>query len=380
MGFQKVKISVRHGDYYLSGNEAVAEGALAAGCRFYAGYPITPSSEIMERMAQKLEEAGGVFIQMEDEIGSICAVLGASWAGAKAMTATSGPGFSLMQEAIGYGAFTETPCVIVDIQRAGPATGQATRVGSGDIMQAKWGSHGDYQVIAFSPWSVQEMLEFTIEAFNLAEQFRVPVILLSDEATGHLMEKVRIPETVRIRNRKKRKGAPPFGDGGKGLVPPMPAFGEGAQLLVTGSTHDPWGFRKTDDPEAHAALVERINKKILQARDTIAQTDEYFLKDADFVVVAYGFTARSALYAVKQLRQEGKSVGFFRLKTLWPFPEKHIRGLDARAKQIFVPEMNRGQIAGEIQKHTNRAVVSFSQTNGEIIHPHTIMDEIRRIM
>jgi 2-oxoglutarate ferredoxin oxidoreductase subunit alpha len=377
----RMKSMLSSGNYYLSGNEAIAEGALAAGCRFYAGYPITPSSEIMERIAQRLEDAGGVFIQMEDEIASICSVLGASWAGVKAMTATSGPGFSLMQEAIGYGVFTETPCVIVDIQRAGPATGQATRVASGDVMQAKWGSHGDYQIIAFSPWSVQEMFELTIEAFNLAERFRVPVILLGDEATGHLMENVKIPETIKIFNRKKnRKGIPPFGNGGKDLVPPMPAFGEGAHLLVTGSTHDPWGFRKTEDSDVHAALVERISKKILQARDTIIQTDAFFLDDANVAVVAYGFTARSALYAVKKLRAERKPVGLLRLKTLWPFPERQIQRLGSNVKTIFVPEMNRGQIAGEIQKHTDRAVIPFLQTNGEIIYPDPIVENIRRIV
>lgn len=375
----EVKKTLSSGNYYLSGNEAVADGALAAGCRFYAGYPITPSSEIMERMARRLEEVGGAFIQMEDEIGSICAVLGASWAGAKAMTATSGPGFSLMQEAIGYAAFTETPCVVVDIQRAGPATGQATRVGSGDVMQAKWGSHGDYQIIALSPWSVQEMFELTVEAFNLAERFRVPVFLLGDEATGHLIENVSIPETVRIHRRKKKKGVAPFGDGGKDLVPPMPAFGDGSQLLVTGSTHDRWGFRKTDDPKVHAELVERINKKILQARKTITQSAEYSLGDAGLVIVAYGFTARSCLYAVKQLRKKGNSVGLLRLKTLWPFPEEEIQKLSSRVTRIFVPEMNLGQIAGEIQKYTDKEVISYSQTNGEIIHPQSIIEEIGRI-
>ncbi len=368
------------GTYYLSGDEAVADGALAAGCGFYAGYPITPSSEIMERMAEKIDGVGGAFIQMEDEIGSICAVLGASWAGAKAMTATSGPGFSLMQEAIGYGAFTETPCVVVDIQRAGPATGQATRVGSGDVMQAKWGSHGDYQTIAFSPWSVQEMFEFTIEAFNLAERFRVPVILLGDEAVGHLRENVRIPRTIKVFNRKKKKGAPPFGSRGKDLVPAMPTFGEGSRLLVTGSTHDSWGFRKTDDPEIHAALVERINNKILRERERIIQTEESFLEDATLAVIAYGFTARSALYAVKKLRERGKPVGLLRFKTIWPFPEHRIATLPRRIKKIFVPEMNRGQVAGEIRKYTEKTVISFPQTNGEVIRPGTIIEEIEGII
>jgi 2-oxoglutarate ferredoxin oxidoreductase subunit alpha len=250
--------------HYLSGNEAATEGAIAAGCRFYAGYPITPSSETMERMAMRLREVGGVFIQMEDEIASISAVIGASWAGAKAMTATSGPGFSLMQESIGYAAFTETPCVIIDVQRAGPCTGQATRVGSGDIMQAKWGSHGDYQVIALSPWSVQEMYDLTLRAFYLSERYRVPAMVMADEAVGHLRETISIPEKVEVWDRKKKRGGSPFGTEEEDGVPPMPTFGEGERLSVTGSTHDAFGFRKTDDPEAHATLVERINQKILK--------------------------------------------------------------------------------------------------------------------
>jgi 2-oxoglutarate ferredoxin oxidoreductase subunit alpha len=332
----------------------------------------------MERMARKLPDVGGVFIQMEDEIGSICAVLGASWAGAKAMTATSGPGFSLMQEAIGYGAFSETPCVVVDIQRAGPSTGQATRVGSGDIMQARWGSHGDYQTIALSAWSVQEMFDLTVQAFNLAERFRVPVVLLGDEAVGHLRENVVIPRTVEVFQRKKKKGAAPFGADSEGLVPPMPAFGDGGRLLVTGSTHDAWGIRRTDDPEVHAGLVARINEKILASKDTIIQTETYGLNGARLVVVAYGFTARSALYAVRKLQERGEPVALLRLKTLWPFPEGPIRRLPAHVTSIFVPEMNRGQVAGEIQKYTDKEVISFSQTNGEVIHPSSMIEAIRR--
>ncbi len=317
-----VKPPLPEGAYYFSGNDAAAEGALAAGCRFYGGYPITPSSEMMERMAARLPEVGGVFIQMEDEIASISAVIGAAWAGAKAMTATSGPGFSLMQEAIGYAAFTETPCVIIDVQRAGPCTGQATKVGAGDIMQAKWGSHGDYQVIALSPWSVQEMYDLTIRAFNLSERFRVPAILLSDEAVGHLRETIKIAGQVEVWDRKKQKGGSPFGTAEEDGVPPMPAFGEGERLAVTGSTHDPYGFRKTDDPEVHARLVERINEKVLKHRQAIVETESYFLEDADTAVISYGFTARTALYAVKRLRKEGFKVGFLRLKTIWPFPEE----------------------------------------------------------
>src|SRR5512137_2152166 len=339
-----VKSPFPKGSYYLSGNEAAAEGAIAAGCRFYAGYPITPSSEIMERMALRLREVRGVFIQMEDEIASISAVIGAAWAGAKAMTATSGPGFSLMQESIGYAAFTETPCVLVDVQRAGPCTGQATRVGSGDIMQAKWGSHGDYQVIALSPWSAQEMYDFTLSAFNLSERYRVPTMVMSEEAVSHLRENISIPAKVEVWNRKKEKAKAPFGTEEEDGVPPMPAFGEGERLAVTGSTHDAYGYRKTDDGEVHARLVERINEKILKNKSMIVETESYFLEDADIAVVGYGFTARTSLYVVRRLRKEGMKIGMVRLKTLWPFPEDTMREVGQKARRIVVPEMNRGQV------------------------------------
>ena len=367
------------GVYYLSGNEASAEGAIAAGCRFYAGYPITPSSELMERMSFRLGQIGGVFIQMEDEIASVSAVIGASWAGAKAMTATSGPGFSLMQESIGYAAFTETPCVIVDVQRAGPCTGQATRVGSGDVMQAKWGSQGDYQVIALAPWSVQEMYELTIQAFNLSERYRVPAMVMADEAVGHLRENISIGAKVSICNRKKQKGGTPFGTEEKDGVPPMPCFGEGARLLVTGSTHDSFGFRKTDDPEAHAKLVERINEKILKNRSRIVETEGYFLEDSEIAVIAYGFTARTSLYAVKRLRKEGVKVGLLRLKTLWPFPEESVVELRERVKKVVVPEMNQGQVAGEVRKFYPGEILSLRQTNGEVIRPEKILKVLTSI-
>lgn len=374
-----VKSPFPKGSYYLSGNEAAAEGAIAAGCRFYAGYPITPSSEIMERMAARLREVGGIFIQMEDEIASISAVIGASWAGAKAMTATSGPGFSLMQESIGYAAFTETPCVIIDVQRAGPCTGQATRVGSGDIMQAKWGSHGDYQVIAFSPWSVQEMYDLTLRVFNLSERVRVPAFILADEAVGHLRESISINAKVEVWDRKKGKGGSPFGTEEEDGVPPMPAFGEGERLLVTGSTHDELGFRKTDDPEAHAKLVGRINKKILNHRKTMVETEDYFLEDSEIALIAYGFTARTSLYGVKCLRKEGIRIGLLRLKTLWPFPEEAVVGLGRKVKKVVVPEMNLGQVAGEVKKYCSCEVIPIGQINGEVIRPETIMDALKKI-
>jgi 2-oxoglutarate ferredoxin oxidoreductase subunit alpha len=374
-----VKSPFPKGRYYLSGNEAAAEGAIAAGCRFYAGYPITPSSEIMERMAIRLREVGGIFIQMEDEIASISAVIGASWAGAKAMTATSGPGFSLMQESIGYAAFTETPCVIIDVQRAGPCTGQATRVGSGDIMQAKWGSHGDYQVIAFSPWSVQEMYDLTLRVFNLSERVRVPAFILADEAVGHLRESLSINAKVEVWDRKKEKGGSPFGTEEEDDVPPMPAFGEGERILVTGSTHDELGFRKTDDPEAHAKLVRRINKKISDHRKTMVETEDYCLEDSEMALIAYGFTARTSLYVVKRLRKEGIRIGLLRLKTLWPFPEEAVVGLGRKVKKVVVPEMNLGQVAGEVKKYCSSEVIPVGQTNGEVIRPETIIDVLRKI-
>ncbi|MCL0093712.1 2-oxoacid:acceptor oxidoreductase subunit alpha [Dehalococcoidia bacterium] len=379
MAWKEVRSALPPGNYYYSGNEAAAEGAIAAGCRYYGGYPITPSSEIMEWIAVRFREVGGVFIQMEDEIASLSSVIGASWAGAKAMTATSGPGFSLMQEGIGYAAMTETPIVIVDIQRAGPATGQATRVGGGDIMQAKWGSQGDYPVIAISPWSVQEMYDQTINAFNLAERYRVPVILLAEQAVGHLRERMDVREKIAIFNRRKEKGAAPFGAGDDG-VPPMPAFGEGEKLLVTGSSHDDYGLRKVADPLVQARLTARLHHKVVNNREEIIEYEDYYAEDADVIVIAYGFTARSSLFAVERLRREGKKVGMIKLKTIWPFADTLTRDVGSRAKKIFVPEMNRGQIVGEIMKYTCCDIIPYNQTDGEIIHPTTIMGELRRLL
>jgi len=368
---------VRH---YLSGNEAIVEGAIRAGCRYYAGYPITPSTEIMERISVRFRENGGVFIQMEDEIAAICSVIGASWAGAKAMTATSGPGFSLMQEGIGYAAMTETPIVVVNVQRAGPSTGQATRVASGDIMQAKWGSSGDYQIIALSPWSVQEAYEQTINAFNLAEKYRIPVLLLTEEAVGHLREGMDVVKDIEIFNRTKKAGAAPFGTEERDGIPPMPTFGEGAKVLVTGSTHDSYGFRKTDNPVVHDNLVSRLNEKIINSREKIIDYDNYYLDDAAAVIISYGFTARSSLFAVEALRAEGKKIGMLRLKTLWPFPDSLKRQIGAKANVLFIPEMNKGQVAGEVMKYVSCQVVTFTQTNGEVIYPDVIIEQLRRYL
>jgi 2-oxoglutarate/2-oxoacid ferredoxin oxidoreductase subunit alpha len=378
MPYKKIKSSLAPGWYFMQGDEAAAEGAIAAGCRFYAGYPITPSSEVMLRMVQRLAEVKGVFIQMEDEIGSIGAMIGASWAGAKAMTATAGPGVSLMTEGIGYAALTETPCVVVDIQRAGPSTGQATRPGQGDVMQVKWGAHGDIEIVAFAPWSVQEMYDLTIKAFNFSERFRVPAFVLGDEGVGHLRESLVVSEEVEVFDRFKDPGKPPFGTDDPLGVPPMPAFGEGENLLITGSTHDALGFRKTADPVAHAKLTERLVRKVRDYRSEVIATESYFMEDAEIGVLAFGFTARAAIHAVKKLRQEGVKIGMLRLISLWPFAEEAVADLGKRCRKIFVPELNRGQVAGEIKKYTTTPIVSLPKTSGQVYEPAEIVEGIRR--
>ncbi|MBW2700896.1 MAG: 2-oxoacid:acceptor oxidoreductase subunit alpha [Deltaproteobacteria bacterium] len=364
----------------LMGNYAAAHGALAAGCSFYAGYPITPSSEIMEMLAERLPDEGGAFIQMEDEIASISALIGASWTGAKVMTATSGPGLSLMMEGLGYAAMTETPLVLVDVQRAGPATGQATRIGSGDIMQARYGSHGDYFPIALSPWSVQEMYDLTIRAFNLAERYRVPVLLLADEGVGHLRESVMLHRDFELVERLRDASKPPFGSDDPAGVPPMPAFGDGANLMVTGSTHDAWGYRRVDHPDIHAGLVDRLCRKISDHADDIVETESHFLDDAELALVAYGFTGRSAIAAVKELRRQGHKVGLLRLRTLWPFPEAAVAELGGRVKRLVVPELNRGQVAGLVRQFSDADVVALGQTNGEPIEPKTIVEKVLEVL
>ena len=380
MGWKKIKSTIPGGDYYLSGNEAVAEAAVAARVGYFAGYPITPSTEIMETISTRFTEAGAIFMQMEDEIASICSCIGASWAGAKALTVTSGPGFSLMQEGIGYAVMTEVPVVIVDVQRAGPSTGQATRVASGDIMQAKWGTHGGNEIIALSPWSVQELYDQTINAFNLAERYRVPVLLMAEEATAHLREIVHIGEEVELFEREKKAGAAPFGTEDDNRVPPMPAFGEGEKVLVTGATHDEYGIRKADDPLAQDKLVVRLHNKIVNNREEIIEYEDYHLEDATVVIICYGFTGRSSLFAVNSMRREGEKVGVIRLKTIWPFADRIIKEVGLRVKKIFVPEMNMGQIVGEVMKYASCDVIPYNQMNGEIIAPDTIMEQLRRLL
>lgn len=360
------------GSYYMSGNEACAEGAIAAGCRFYAGYPITPSSEAMLHFSRRLPEVGGVFIQMEDEIGSMAAIIGASWAGVKSMTATSGPGITLMLENISYAIMTETPCVVMNAQRAGPSTGQASRPAQGDVMQARWGPSGGCEIIALAPWSVQEMYDLTIQAFNLAERFRVPVIVLADEVVAHLQETLKIEPTVRCYERIRWPPFSPFGSESEDGVPPMPAFGEGAHLLITGSTHDAQGFRRTTDAETQERLVRRLSLKIQAHHDEIDDWESYHVEDAERLVIAYGSVARSALWAVRAAREQGQSVGLLRLKSLWPFPDEVVKRLGRGRQEAIVPEMNLGQVSREVERCVDIPVISLAQTDGELIDPRRI--------
>lgn len=379
MPWRKISSALPAGDHYFSGSEAIAEGAIAAGCNYFAGYPITPTTETLERISTRFGETGAAFMQMEDEIASISSCIGASWAGAKALTVTSGPGFSLMQEGIGYAIMTETPVVIVNAQRAGPSTGQIF-VGGGDIMQARWGNHGGIPAIALCPWSVQELYDQTINAFNLAERYRVPVLIMAEATTAHLRERMNVTGEVSVFDRDKKPGAAPFGTVEDDGIPPMPAFGEGEKLLVTGSTHDAYGVRKTSDPVTQAKLTARLYNKIMNHREELAEYEGHYLEDADVAVLCYGFTARSSLFAVDELRKEGKKVGMLRLKTLWPFADTAVRDTGSRVKKILVPEMNLGQIVGEVVKYSSGDVVPYNQMDGQIIHPHTIMEQLRRLL
>ncbi|MCK4434059.1 2-oxoacid:acceptor oxidoreductase subunit alpha [Candidatus Bathyarchaeota archaeon] len=370
----------KSGTYFWQGSQACAEGAIIAGCRFFAGYPITPASEISEHLAKRLPQVGGIAIQMEDEMASIGAIIGASWAGAKVMTATSGPGFSLMQEFIGYAFMTETPCVIVNAQRTGPSTGQATKCGQGDVMQSRWGTHGDYSAIVLSPNSVQEMFALTVRAFNLAEKYRTPVILLSDETITHMREQITVPplRNVEIVNRKKTRG----GDKaffGLEEVPPMPTVGEGFDVAVTGSTHDEYGIRFTADPIVHKKLVERLNSKIENHMEKILDLEDYNIENCQIGIVSYGCTSRAIYEAVEKAESKGIKTGYIRLKTIWPFPDRIIRKLAERADKIIVPEMNLGQVFHEVERASKgmAKVVSLSKIGGgELITPEELLVEI----
>ena len=366
------------GSHYLDGDHACTEGALSAGCNFIAGYPITPSTEVVERFAARIPFLGGTFIQMEDEIASITAVLGATWGGAKAMTVTSGPGFSLMMENLGLAAMLETPCVIVNVQRGGPSTGLPTMVGQADIMQARWGSHGDYEIIALAPQSPQEIYYLTIEAFNLAEKYRTPVLVMLDECIGHMTEKVVIPaaETISLTPRRKTDAAKgeylPFAVG-EDLIPAMAHAGEGHRYHVTGLTHDEKGY-PVMAADCQDKLVRRLCDKIRNNADDIVRLEEDQVEGCEVLVISYGITSRVAKAAIDGARAKGVKVGSLRLLTIWPFCETRIRELAAEVKGFVVPEINYGQISLEVERcAAGRAPVTLVPHMGGGVHDPAVI-------
>jgi 2-oxoglutarate ferredoxin oxidoreductase subunit alpha len=385
--FDRVRKVIGKKILFAQGDIAVGYGALLAGCRFFGGYPITPATETAEIVARLMPKVGGTFIQMEDEIASMGAIIGASWAGAKSMTTTSGPGFSLMQENIGYAAMTETPCVVVNVQRSGPSTGQPTEGAQGDIMQAKWGSHGDYELIALSPSSVQECLDYTIKAFNLAETYRVPVIVLTDGIVGHMREKIVLPDyedvdlVWRKGTSKKKKDFQPFVDDGT-KIPEMAVFGTGYHTYATGLTHVETGYPSTDNQPNHHRLVRRLVEKIRDNRDRIVEVERDFQKSKKgkaVGIVSFGITSRPVRHAVKLLRKEGISVDHLRLITNWPFPDKEVAELARRVDKIFVPELNLGQVIHPVKEAAQGECDVFPswKTGGAMHSPQEIIDLVK---
>lgn len=371
------------GEYFMSGDEACAEGAIAAGCNFFGGYPITPTSELQERLSRRLPEVGRLFVQFEDEIASMAAIIGASCAGAKAMTATSGPGFSLMQENIGLAFMMEAPCVVVDIQRGGPSTGLPTLLGQGDMMQVRFGSHGDYDVIAYAPSSPQEIFDCTIKAFNAAERYRTPVFVMGDELVAHMTERVVIPppEEIKLVERKRPETASvdgflPFGTDDD-LVPPMAIAGDGYRIHVTGLTHDEQGYPRID-PDTHERELSRMLRKITDHRDEIIEYEEKELRDAEIVLVTYGSTARSALRALRMAREKGIKVGMLRLITPWPFPGQKIE--EIKQAELIVPEVNAGQMAREVERSARKPIHRVNRLGGAPIHPQEILNRIEEVV
>ncbi len=370
------------GVHFLDGDHACCEGTLAAGARFSAGYPITPSTEVVERFASRIPTVGGVFIQMEDELASSIAIQGAVWGGAKAFTVTSGPGFSLMMEHIGYAAFTETPCVFVNVQRGGPSTGLPTLPAQADMMQAKWGSHGDYGIIALCPNSPQECFDLTITGFNLAEEFRVPVMMMLDECVGHMTEKVVIPraEEIQVTPRRYTKKPPAefnLFEADKTLVPEMVKAGDGYRFHVTGLTHDRRGYPSMNVP-TQDRLVRRLLDKLKPLAGERAIFEASNLEDAEVVVVSYGITSRVAQRAIELARKQGIRAGKFRIISAWPFPERHIAELASRVKAFVVPELNMGQMVREVERAAvGRAkVISIGHAGGTVHDPATILKAI----
>jgi 2-oxoglutarate ferredoxin oxidoreductase subunit alpha len=377
--------SVLTGKHFISGDTACAEGAIAAGCRFFAGYPITPATEVAERMSERLHEIGGTYIQMEDEIASMNAILGAAWAGAKSMTSTSGPGFSLMMENFGLGIMLETPCVLVNVQRGGPSTGLPTLVGQGDMMQARWGSHGVYETIALCPSSPQEAFDLTIQAFNFSEKYRMPVLVMMDEVVGHMTERVVIPPAGKISLIPRRLSDAPKGEykpfaPGPDLVPPMTVAGAGHRIHVTGLTHDEKGYPVITE-DAQEKLVRRLSDKVRANVKDIIRIEMRDMDDAEVVVCAYGITARIAAWAIQQARAEGIKVGLLRLITAWPFPEQEIRRIAARVKAFVVPEINYGQMVREVERCAcgKAQTVLVDHMGGGTHDPARILEAIRKV-
>lgn len=363
----------------LQGNEAMVEGALAAGCTFFAGYPITPATEISEVMSVKLPAVGGTFIQMEDEIASMGAIIGASLAGAKSMTATSGPGFSLMQENLGFACVAEVPCVVVNVMRGGPSTGLPTSVSQGDVMQARWGTHGDHPIIVLAVSSTKDCFDITVKAFNLAEKYRTPVIILSDEVVGHTREKINLPhpgeiEVIdRIRPNMPPEWYVPYEDNSRG-VPPMGIFGDGYRYHVTGLIHDVRGF-PTQRPDEIVPFLNRIHRKISQHFFDILMVEKELADDAEILVVAYGSVARSAKRAVREARRRGVKAGLLQLVTLWPFPRQILEPYLRQVKAVLVPELNMGQVSREV-KRINQGVTrveTINRIDGNLITPEEIL-------
>ena len=375
---------VLSGVHYLDGDFACGEGAMAAGCRFVAGYPITPSTEVVERIARRFPLMGGTFIQMEDELASMAAVVGASWTGTKSMTVTSGPGFSLMMENIGLATMMETPCVVVNVQRGGPSTGLPTMVGQADMMQARWGSHGDYEVIALCPQSPQETFDLTVDAFNLSERYRVPVLMMMDECVGHMTEKVLIPpaDEIEVAPRALTSVPPgqflPYRVNGR-LVPEFARAGDGYRFHTTGLTHDERGY-PVMSVECQQLCVSRLVEKIRGSADEIVRFEDTDTEGAEVVVVAYGITARVARMGIELARRKGVKVGFLRLIAVWPFPEKRVRDLARRVKAFVVPEINLGQIVLEVERCAGggAAAIAVPHAGGSVHDPETIVEAIVR--
>ena len=370
------------GVHFLDGDHACCEGTLAAGARFAAGYPITPSTEVVERFSSRIPTVGGVFVQMEDELAASIAIQGAVWGGAKAFTVTSGPGYSLMMEHIGYAAMTETPCVFVDVQRGGPSTGLPTLPAQADMMQARWGSHGDYGIVALCPNSPQESFDLTVTAFNLSEEFRVPVMVMLDECVGHMTEKVIIPEADEIdimprRFTTKAPGEFRLYEPKENLVPEMVKAGDGYRFHVTGLTHDERGYPSMN-VDTQARKVQRLQQKLKPLAEDRALFEAENLDDAEVVVVSYGITSRVAQRAIQQAREKGIKVGKFRLITAWPFPTQHIRDLVGRVKALVVPELNLGQMVLEVERAAagKANVISLPHAGGTVHNPDTILKAI----